>query len=227
MRISIKKCQLILMIAGLSLFMMACTPNEEVWTGDNKNHIRVVCGKSCQTILFSENSSYVSNKEKNKIRRFVNRRPNQRIFVSPCDSTTQHFEASYERSEEAREVAILTEERVNAVKKEVNRFGGHPVRLKPTLPAKLKTKNCVNLVRGNDLRLYVERCPNMVLDPSVQRYSSNFGCTTNYNLAQMIINPWNLLALPGDNGTEGDRVAIGIKNYREGKVSKLDMEGST
>ena len=43
----------------------------------------------------------------------------------------------------------------------------------------------------------------------------------------MIINPWNLLAIGGDNGTEGNRIAIGIKKYREGKEAKLDMESSS
>ena len=57
--------------------------------------------------------------------------------------------------------------------------------------------------------------------------SSNFGCAVSYNQARIIINPWDLLALSGDNGTEGDRVALGISDYRTGKVAILNTESSS
>lgn len=196
-----------------SIMTMACTPNEEVWTGENRNPIEVVCGKSCQTIRFNEGATTLSLKQRQQIKKFVYQvDQNQRIFVSPCVSKNIHSE--------------INEQRMDLVKSQVSRIGYRPVELKPTLPENLRSKNCVNLVRGK-LRLYVQRCPNLTLNPSVQMVGSSFGCTTSYNLAVMITNPWNLLALPGDNGTEGSRVALGEKNYREGKNAKLDMESST
>lgn len=195
-----------------SLLIVACAPNEEVWTGENKNPIQVVCGKSCKTILFSPGSAKLMPDQRRKIKHFVYRAHRHRIYVSSCASNTDH--------------PMLIEERLKAVKQQIKNLGYTPIRLKDTLPAKIKVKNCINLVKG-DVYLYAQNCPNRTLLPSTNDVGSNFGCTTNYNLAQMIINPWNLLALPGDNGAESDRVAIGVKNYREGKVSKLNMESSS
>ncbi|OGT37338.1 MAG: hypothetical protein A3F12_06160 [Gammaproteobacteria bacterium RIFCSPHIGHO2_12_FULL_38_14] len=203
-------------IAGLillSCLIMACTPNEEVWTGRNRNPIQVVCGPACQTIVFPYRCSSLTLTQKKQIKRFVYKRGRHTpIYVSVCASNSRDI--------------LLNEARVNAIKAEIKRLGYKPVRLKPTLPADLETTRCVNLVRGK-VRLYVQHCPNNTWPPSVQSIGSNFGCTTNYNLAQMVIDPWDFLATPGDNGTEGSRIAIGVKNYREGVESKLDMESST
>ncbi len=203
----------IIFVVSILSFMTACTPNEEVWTGEDKNPIQVVCGKSCKTILFRPDSARLSSEERYQINQFVyqaHRR--QRIFVSPCVTNDALPE--------------LNEARINIVMQQIKNLGYTPIKLKPTMPADLTTKRCINLVKGK-LSLYVQNCPNTTVPPSTNTIGSDFGCTSNYNFAQMVINPWNLLALPGDNGTEGDRVAIGIKNYREGKLSKLDVESSS
>jgi type IV pilus biogenesis protein CpaD/CtpE len=202
----------VFLIGAMSIFSLACTPDEEVWTGQDKNPIQVVCGKSCQTIYFYPGSADLTPRQQDKIRRFVfATKRNERVFVSPCVANPNNIP--------------LNLARINAVRSEVHHLGYSSIKLKATLPME-PARNCVNLVRGK-LHLYVENCPNLTLMPSVQVIGNTFGCTTNYNLAQMIVNPWNLLATSGDNGTEGDRVAIGEKNYRIGKVSKLDMESSS
>ena len=211
--VNMKKHKAILLTFFSFLLLTSCTLKEEVWTGQSKNSLRVACGSSCRTITFSLNSAYLGPAQRAEIRDFVHRtNRNQRIYVSPCATNDAVFP--------------LTESRVIMIKEEVERLGYTPVQVKSTMPANLTTARCINLVRGK-LHLYVQNCPNTTLLPSVENINSDFGCATNYNLAQMITNPWNLLTLPGDNGTEGDRVGLGVKDYREGKIAKLDMESSS
>src|SRR3990167_1694829 len=196
----------------LFLFMIGCATTEEVWTGQNQNPIKVVCGPSCKTIYFKSHSAYLTTEQRYRINEFVYQsRRRQPIFISLCDTNSPNLQ--------------LNTYRLHIIERQVKNLGFKPVFLKPTLPADLGSKNCANLVRGK-LKLYVQGCPNRTLTPSVQNVESNFGCTTNYNLAQMIINPWNLLAREGDNGTEGDRVALGIYNYRIAKSVDLNAVGS-
>lgn len=190
------------------LMVVGCAPTEEVWTGRDKNPIEVVCGPECSTIDFARGSDTLSRRQKAKIDRFVARHGRDSVFVSPCAT------------------GPINHERIAAVRAQIAIDHRKSILLKKTLPANLHTLNCVNLVSGK-LYMYVQNCPNRYIPPSVQTIGSDFGCSTNYALAHMIINPWNLLATSGDNGTEGDRVAIGEKNYREGVVSKLDMESSS
>ncbi|OGT38554.1 MAG: hypothetical protein A3F11_04680 [Gammaproteobacteria bacterium RIFCSPHIGHO2_12_FULL_37_14] len=194
------------------MMLVGCAATEEVWTGRNQNPIQVVCGQSCKTIYFRNNSAYLSPEQRYRINEFVYQsKRHQPIFISLCNTNPPNL--------------ALNSYRLRLIIRQVKNLGFTPVTLKPTLPEDLSSKNCANLVRGK-LKLYVQKCPNNTITPSVHNVGSDFGCTTNYNLAQMIINPWNLLARPGDNGTEGDRVAIGIKNYRTAKPVDLNTVGS-
>lgn len=200
-----------IIIVALQLFGCA-TADEEVWTGKNVNPIRVVCGPSCQTIYFKRNTSYLTPEQRYRINEFVYQtRRHHPVYISMCRTNPPDL--------------LLNTARIRVLEEHIKSLGYKPILLKSTLPADLQSKYCANLVRGK-LKMYVQGCPNRTLSASVQNIGTNFGCTTNYNLAQMIINPWNLLARPGDNGTEGDRVALGIKNYREAKAVDLDTVGS-
>jgi len=193
--------------------LVGCATTAEVWTGRNQNPIQVVCGSSCKTIYFKGRSAYLSSEERYRINEFVYQsKRHQVIFISLCNTNYPNLE--------------LNTYRLKVIEKQVKNLGFTPVLLKPTLPADLVSRNCANLVRGK-LKLYVQRCPNNTVTPSVVSVGTNFGCTTNYNFAQMVINPWNLLARPGDNGTEGDRVALGIQNYRTAKAVDLDSVSSS
>src|SRR3990167_9011441 len=103
----------------LILFITACTPNEEIWTGRNINPIQVVCGKSCQTIIFPTKivdktrcvvprqiyrKSYLercsmqvptdclTSEAKQQIRKFVSRNGKyHRIFVSVCATNPNNY----------------------------------------------------------------------------------------------------------------------------------------
>ena len=207
-----QKTKPILFIIFTSLMTISCTPNEEIWTGENRNPVQVACGSACETIIFPYQGVTLDRIQKNKIKRFIYKKGRHTpIFVSLCATNSRQI--------------ILSEERIEAVKNEIRHFGREPIRLKSTLPADLEISRCVNLVRGK-LRLYVQNCPNKTWPPSVHNIGTSFGCTTNYNLAQMGINPWDFLARSGDNGTEGARVAIGMKNFREGKEEKMTVESS-
>lgn len=198
----------ILILATAICAISACMPTEEVWTGKQKNPIRVVCGRGCSTLVFPPYSSYVTPRARQQIRRFIHRHPYSPIYISQCAMDRRNWA------------------RLQNVKDEITRRGYKAVVVKPTLARDMLQNNCVNLVAGK-LKLYVQDCPNTVMPPSVETIGSNFGCSSSYNLAHMITNPWNLITADGDNGTEGARVGLGVKNYREGKESKLDMESST
>lgn len=196
----------------LTCFLLGCATSAEVWTGRNSNPIQVVCGKSCETIYFRGNSAYLTSEQRYRINQVVYQtRRHQSVFISLCNTNRPNLE--------------LNTTRLKEVSRQIKNLGFTPVFLKPTLPEDLTSKNCVNLVRGK-LKLYVQRCPNKTIPPSVVNIGSNFGCADSYNLAHMIINPWNLLAQPGDNGTEGDRVAIGVQDYRIAKPEDLSTVGS-
>ena len=57
--------------------------------------------------------------------------------------------------------------------------------------------------------------------------SSNFGCSTTANFAQMLYNPGDVLQGQRMGPADGARAAIAIRNYRDGKKAGEQQNGST
>ena len=203
----------LLTLLVLASLLTGCASSGEVWTGRNQNPIQVVCGPSCKTIYFRGNSASLSSEQRYRINEFVYQSKRyQSIFISLCNTNPPNLG--------------LNTVRLRMIASQIKSLGFKPVFLKPTLPADLSSKNCANLVRGK-LKLYVQRCPNNTVPPSIVNVGTNFGCVDNYNLSQMIINPWDLLRRQGDiGGTESDRMIVHMQYFRQAKPVDLDTVGS-
>lgn len=189
----------------------------EIWDGYNPNKIRIRCGKECKTLQFQKivlpaNSKYPVAKlqlQKKLIHQFLRQHDRRKlVYVAPCATWPI----------QTRENRQLTRWVANEVSK-----AGYSVWItKPVVPyAKNTQVLCVNLLRGS-LGIIAPNCPNLRVKDSVYRISSDFGCSTNRNLATMINNPWDLLAPPGERGPVlASRLARGNMDYNNGVKAKF------
>lgn len=195
------------------LTLAGCINHEEVWNGENDNPINVACGPSCRTLTFDNGATQLTRAQRKTIKRFVHQVTKKYpIYVSPCITTTVDV--------------AQAEQQMKSVLVEVKRLGYTPIPTKMTFAEKPQADYCINLVRGQ-LHIVLPKCPNLTVPPDVDHVSSNFGCATNYDLALMIDNPWDLIVTKGDRGAEAERMSLGVKNLREGKSAKLDVESSS
>jgi pilus assembly protein CpaD len=56
---------------------------------------------------------------------------------------------------------------------------------------------------------------------------SNLGCATASNLADMVANPGDLVRGRQPGPLDGEASALGIQRYRQGKITPLDVEGTS
>lgn len=194
----------------------------EIWDGYNANKIRIRCGEECKTLQFHQvvlpaNRKSLQSKlhqQKRLIRQFLRQHDRRKlVYVAPCDTWPI-------QTRENRQLARW-------VANEVSNAGYSVWITKPVVPyPKNAQVLCVNLLRGT-LGIIAPSCPNLRVKDSVYRMASDFGCSSNHNLASMINNPWDLLAPPGERGpVPSSRIVHGNMNYNKGVAAKLMLDRS-
>ena len=170
-----------------SLLFSSCTSFMDL-SQDQLAKIRFGCSSKCTSIVLNSNPQQqpLSRRQKARIRAFLRHSPRHgNILVSECDPNFDH--------NLTRQISAYILHRKY-----------RPIRVRPTLPYHHLHTRCVNLVRG-PITMYPPHCSLQTATISTPSYSRlighNFGCATQYNLAQMIRDPNDFFIR---SGVEGD-----------------------
>lgn len=173
----------------------------EMATGYQPNKIRIKCHSGCITLYPGSTGRLTSHNKKLLKRRLASLVKNNRLYVAPCDNIHTY---SHSTRDFVRQVSSFIFD------------NGIAVRVtKPVVAAKaLMQSSCVNLVSGK-LSIIAPNCPNLSDTSGVYRIGSNLECANRKSLAQMISNPWDLLAPGGSFApVSAARLIHGNKDYR-------------